>query len=50
LTTVQFSGKEIGEEAAKILFEQIEKSQVMDNTIVVPAKFIIKGSSLKINQ
>jgi len=50
LTTVQFSGSEIGEEAAKILFEQIEKSQVMDNTIVVPAKFIIKGSSLKINQ
>jgi LacI family transcriptional regulator len=48
LTTVQFSGSEIGEKAAKILFEQIDKSKVMNETIIIPAKFIIKGSSLKI--
>jgi LacI family transcriptional regulator len=48
LTTVQFSGSEIGEKAAKILFEQIGKNKVMDDTIIIPAKFIIKGSSLKI--
>jgi LacI family transcriptional regulator len=48
LTTVQFSGSEIGEKAAKILFEQIDKSKVMNDTIIIPAKFIIKGSSLKI--
>ncbi len=48
LTTVQFSGSEIGENAAKILFEQIKKSEVMEDTIIIPAKFIIKGSSLKI--
>ncbi len=50
LTTVQFSGSEIGEKAAERLFEQIEKSKVMDDTIVIPAKFIIKGSSLKIKK
>ncbi len=48
LTTVQFSGSEIGEKAAKILFKQINKSKVMNETIIIPAKFIIKGSSLKI--
>ncbi len=48
LTTIQFSGSEIGEKAAKKLFEQIKKSKVMDDTIIIPAKFIIKGSSLKI--
>jgi len=50
LTTVQFSGSEIGEKAAEILFEQIGKNKVMDDTIIIPAKFIIKGSSLKIKK
>jgi len=50
LTTVQFSGSEIGGKAVKILFEQIKKSKVMEDTIIIPAKFIIKGSSLKIKK
>ncbi len=50
LTTVQFSGSEIGDKAAKILFEQINKSKVLNDTIIIPAKFIIKGSSLKIRK
>jgi len=50
LTTVQFSGSEIGEKAAEILFEQIRKNKIMDDTIIIPAKFIIKGSSLKIKK
>lgn len=48
LTTVQFSGSEIGEKAAKALIEQIEKRKILNDTILIPAKFIIKSSSLKI--
>ena len=50
LTTVQFSGSEIGEKAAKVLIEQIEKSKILNETILIPAKFIVKSSSLKITK
>jgi len=48
LTTVQFSGSEIGGKAAKALIDQIEKSKILNETILIPAKFIIKSSSLKV--
>ncbi len=48
LSTVQYSGSEIGEIAAKKLFKQIEKGEIIDETIIIPPKFIIKSSSLKL--
>jgi len=48
LSTVQFSGSEIGEKAASKLFRQIEKGKNIDETVIIPPKFIIKSSSLKL--
>jgi LacI family transcriptional regulator len=48
LSSVQFSGSEIGDLAAKKLYEQINKDIIIDETIIIPAKFIIKSSSLKL--
>lgn len=48
ISTIQFSGTEIGELAAKNLFEQIKIKKIIDKTVIVPPKFIIKSSSLKL--
>ncbi len=48
LSVIQFSGSEIGKIAAKKLFYQIKKGEIIDETVIVPPKFIIKSSSLKL--
>ena len=48
LSTVQFSGSEIGHKAAEKLFQQIKKGKIIDETVIVPPKFIIKSTSLKL--
>ncbi len=48
LSTVQFSGTEIGIKAAEKLIQQIENNKISTETIIIPAKFIIKASSLKV--
>ena len=48
LSTVQFSGTEIGLKAAERLFVQIKEGGIIDETIIVPPKFIIKSSSLNL--
>ena len=48
LSVIQFSGSEIGEKAAKKLFEQIKKDKIINETVIIPPKFIIKSSSLKL--
>ncbi|MCD6544656.1 MAG: LacI family DNA-binding transcriptional regulator [Flavobacteriaceae bacterium] len=48
LSIIQFSGSEIGKKAAENLFQQIKKGPIIDKTIIIPPKFIIKNSSLRI--
>jgi LacI family transcriptional regulator len=48
LSIVAFSGTEIGQKAAEKLLQQIENDEISTEKIIVPAKFIIKASSLKI--
>lgn len=47
ISAVQFSGSKTGKTAAKRLFEQIEKGKIKKETIIIPGKFIIKGSSMR---
>lgn len=47
LSAIQFSGSKTGKTAAKRLFEQIEKKKIKKETIIIPGKFIIKGSSMR---
>jgi len=47
ISAVQFSGSKTGKTAAKRLFEQIEKKRIKKETIIIPGKFIIKGSSMR---
>ncbi len=50
LSSVQFSGSEIGGLAAKKLYEQINKGIIINETTIIPAKFIIKRSSLRVKK
>lgn len=47
ISAVQFSGSKTGKTAAKRLFEQIENEKIKKETVVIPGKFIIKGSSMR---
>jgi LacI family transcriptional regulator len=46
LSTIRFSGNEIGKIAAEKLFQQIENEKITNETIIIPPKLIIKNSSL----
>jgi len=48
LSTVQMSGSKTGKIAAEKLFKQIEKGKIVEETIIIPAKFIIKGSTMRV--
>ena len=48
LSVIQFSGSEIGEEAAEKLFQQIKKGINASETVIIPPKLIIKSSSLRL--
>lgn len=48
LSTVQFSGAEIGTKAAEKIMEQIKSNQISSEKIIITSKFIIKASSLKV--
>lgn len=48
LSTVQISGSKTGKIAAEKLFKQIEKGNIIKETIIIPAKFIIKGSTMRL--
>jgi len=48
LSTIQISGVKTGETAVKKLFKQIETGENNKETIIIPAKFIIKGSTMRI--
>ncbi len=47
ISSILISGSKIGELAAESLFKQIRKKTIKKETIIVPAKFIIKGSSIR---
>ena len=48
LTSIHFSGTEIGNKAITELFRMIENKKIENNTLIIPSKFIIKSSTLKI--
>ncbi len=48
LTSIHFSGSEIGNRAIAELFKMIENKKIENNTLIIPSKFIIKNSTLKI--
>ncbi len=48
LSTIQISGSKTGKIAAKELFKQIESRKMIAETIIIPAKFIIKGSTMRV--
>ena len=50
VTSVQFSGKETGIKAALKLFEQIKSGTIKNETLIIPSKLIIKGSTLKVRK
>ncbi len=47
-TSIHFSGAEIGKKAVKQLLKMIKKQKIYKDTIIIPSKFIIKSSSLKL--
>ncbi len=47
VSSILVSGSKIGKLAAESLFKQINKQEITKETIIVPAKFIIKGSSIR---
>ena len=49
LTSIHFSGSEIGKKAVDELFKMIKNEKIDNNTIIIPSKFIIKSSTLKLN-
>ncbi len=48
LSTVQFSGTEIGTKAVEKLIEQMKSNQISTEKFIITSKFIIKASSLKV--
>ncbi len=48
VSSVLFSGSKIGKIAVENLFKQIRKRQIKKETIIIPAKFIIRASSIRI--
>ena len=47
ISSIQFSGYKIGQKAVEKLFKQIENKKIKKETIIIPAKFIIRGSSMR---
>ena len=47
ISTIQISGSKTGEIAAKKLISQIKKGKIKNETVIIPTKFIIKGSSMR---
>ncbi len=47
ISSILVSGSKIGKLAVESLFKQINKQEIKKETIIVPAKFIIKGSSIR---
>jgi LacI family transcriptional regulator len=47
ISSIIISGSKIGKIAAESLFKQIHSRTINKETIIVPAKFIIKGSSMR---
>ncbi|MEN8120135.1 MAG: substrate-binding domain-containing protein [Bacteroidota bacterium] len=48
LSTVEVSGSKTGKVAAEKLFKQIEDRKLIKETIIIPTKFIIKGSTMRL--
>ncbi len=47
ISSILVSGSKIGKLAVESLFKQINNQEIKKETIIVPAKFIIKGSSIR---
>lgn len=50
ITSVQYSGYNIGKSAAKLLFNEIKTGENIQKTIIEPVKLVIKGSSIRMNK
>lgn len=48
IATIQIDGKEIGVDAASLLFEQINSPEKTPKTIIKPVNFIIKSSAIRV--